>query len=48
MTNFPPGHGKNKVEVELDLPNYSTKSDLKIVTGVNTSQFAKKDNLANF
>ena len=38
---------KNKIEVELDLSNYATKSDLKSATGVDTSQFAKKDNLAN-
>ena len=29
-----------KVEVELDLPNYATKADLKNATGVNTSKFA--------
>ena len=33
---------KNKIEVELDLSNYSTKSNLKNGTGVDTSQFAKK------
>ena len=38
---------ENKIEVELDLSNYATKSDLKSATGVDTSQFAKKDNLAN-
>ena len=32
-------YSKNKVEVELDLSSYVTKSD--------TSQFAKKDDLAN-
>ena len=30
------------VEVELDLSNYATKADLENVTGVNTSDFAKK------
>ena len=30
MSYFPPyGHSKNKIEVELDLSNYATKSDLK-------------------
>ena len=37
MSYFPRyGHSKNKIEVELDLPNYATKSDLKNATGVNT------------
>ena len=36
-------HSKNKIEIELDLSNYATKSDLKIATGVNTSDFAKKN-----
>ena len=27
------------VKVELDLPNYTTKADLKNATGVNTSDF---------
>ena len=35
------------VKVELDLSNYATKSDLKNATGVATSSFAKKDDLAN-
>ena len=43
MSCFPPyDHSKKKIEVELDLPNFATKSDLKNETGVNTSQFAKK------
>ena len=33
---------KNKIEVELDLSNYATKSDLKNATG-----FTKKADLAN-
>ena len=33
---------RNKVEVELDLSNYSIKSDLKNETGVDTSGFTKK------
>ena len=48
MSNFPPySYSKNKMEVELDLSNSATKSDLKNTTGVETSQFAKKDDLAN-
>ena len=38
---------KNKVEVDLRLFNYATKYDLKKATGVDTSRFAKNDNLAN-
>ena len=41
---FPEPHtNKNKIEVNLDLPNYATKSDLENRTGGDTSQFAKKD-----
>ena len=48
MNYFPkPYTNKNKIEVELDLPNYETKSDLKNATGVDISQFAKRDNSAN-
>ena len=35
------------LKVELDLSNYATKADLKNATGVNTSNFAKKDGFAN-
>ena len=35
------------VKTELDLSNYTTKSDFKNVTGVDTSDFAKKTDLAN-
>ena len=31
-----------RVKVELDLPNYATKSDLENATGVDTSKFTKK------
>ena len=31
-----------RVKVELDFSNYATKADLKNVTGVYTSPFAKK------
>ena len=35
------------VKVELDLSNYATNADLKNATGVDTSDFAKKTDLAN-
>ena len=35
------------VKVELDLSNYSTKADLKNATGVDTSGFVKKIDLAH-
>ena len=50
MIYVPPyGHSKNKnkIEVELDLPKYVAKSDLDNATGVDTLQFAKKDDLGN-
>ena len=34
------------VKVELDLSNYSIKVDLKNATGVDSSDFAKKNDLA--
>ena len=36
-----------RVKVELDLFNYATKTDLKDATGVDTSSFTKKVDLAN-
>ena len=36
-----------KLKVKLDLSNYATKADLKNATGVDTSKFAKKVDLAN-
>ena len=30
-------HSKNKIEVELGLSNYATKSDLKNAAGIDTS-----------
>ena len=45
---FPePKSSGGKVKVELDLSNYATKADLKNATGVDTSKFAKKVDLAN-
>ena len=35
------------VKVELDLSNYATKTDLKNLTGVDTSSFAKQVDLVN-
>ena len=35
------------MKVELDLSNYATKTDLKNATGIDTSSFAKKVDLAN-
>ena len=35
------------IKVKVDLSNYATKTDLKIVTHVDTSSFAIKINLAN-
>ena len=38
---------RERIKVELDLSNYATKADLKNATGVDTSKFAKKVDLAN-
>ena len=35
------------MKFELDLSNYATKGDLKYAASVNTSEFAKKIDLAN-
>ena len=35
------------VKVELDLSNYTTKADLKNAISVDTSDFAKKTNIAH-
>ena len=45
---FPePKSSGRKVKVELDLSNYGTKADWKNATGVDTSKFTKKVDLAN-
>ena len=45
---FPPYRSSGRiVKVELDLSNYSTKTDLKNVTNVDASSFASKTNLAS-
>ena len=36
-----------KVKVELDLPNYATKTDSRNATGVDTSAFDRNVDLAN-
>ena len=38
---------EGKVKVKLNLSNYATKTDLNNATGVDTSKFAKKVDLAN-
>ena len=48
MNYFPEPHtNKNKLDVELYFSNYAKKSDGKNSTGDDTSQFAKKIDLAN-
>ena len=37
---------RGKKKVELDLSNFATKTDLKNATGINTSSFAKKVDVA--
>ena len=38
---------KDKIKVEIDFSNYAAQSDLKNGTDVDTSKFAKMNNLAN-
>ena len=46
-TYYPPyKNSSNNIEVELDLTNYATKTDLKNITHVDVSSFASKTNLA--
>ena len=49
MSYFPEPYtrNKNKIEAELDLSNYATKSDLKNAAGVVTLKFANKADLAS-
>ena len=42
-----PKSSGGRVKVELDLPNYATKADLKNVAGVDTSKFSKKIDLGS-
>ena len=47
MSYYPPyKSSSNSVKVELDLTNYTTKTDLKNITHVDVSSFASKTNLA--
>ena len=47
MSYYPPyKSSSNNVKVELDLSNYATKNDLKNITHVDVSSFARKTNLA--
>ena len=46
-TYYPPcKSSRSNIKVELDLTNYSTKTDLKNITHVDVSSFASKTNLA--
>ena len=47
MSKYFPESFVGKVKIELDLSNYATKTDLKSDTGVDTSKFAKRDDLAS-
>ena len=44
---FPEPKSLGKVKVELDLPNYATKTDFKNATGIDASSFAKKVDLSS-
>ena len=48
MTTYYPPYkiSRNNVKVELDLPNYATKKDLKNITDVDVSSVASQTNLA--
>ena len=47
MSYYPPyKRSSNNVKVELDLTNYTTKTDLKNITHVDVGSFASKTNLA--
>ena len=47
MSYYPPyKSSSNNIKVELDLTNYTTKTDLKNITHVDVSSFASKTNLA--
>ena len=46
-TYYPPYRSSsNNIKVELDLPNYATKTDLKNITHVDVSTYASKTNIA--
>ena len=41
----PDSHVTNRIKAELDLSSYSTKSDIKGVTGINTSNLTAREYL---
>ena len=43
---FPPYESSHIIKVKLDLTNYATKDDVKIITHVDVSSYATKTNLA--
>ena len=46
-TYYPPyKSSSHNIKVELDLTNYTTKTDLKNITHVDVSSYARKTNLA--
>ena len=49
MSYFPESdsHNKSKTKVELDLFNHTKKSNLNEESGIYTSEFARKSDLAN-
>ena len=49
MSYFPEPctHSRKRIKVELNVHNYATELDLKRATGVDSSKFVKKTDLAN-
>ena len=47
MSEYFPRPNSLGAKVALDLSNYATKADFKNATGIDTSDFAKKTELAN-
>ena len=49
MSYFPEtgNYDRNKIKFGIDFPNYATKSDVKKATGVDTSEFPIKADLAS-
>ena len=46
MSQYYPPYKSSSNNIELDLANYATKTDLKNITHVDVSSFASKTNLA--
>ena len=47
MSYYPPyKSSSNNVNIELDLTNYATKTDLRNITHIDVRSFASKTNLA--